>query len=276
MTFVVVRRALVEIPVFHLLTYRFGLGALALGPFLLRGMRDPGARRFGLRLGLVLFAAFALQTSGLLWTTPSRSAFLTALSVVLVPLFAWAVLRRTLSWRAVAGSLLAVGGLWTLYRPGLGTASAFGAGDFLSLAGATAYAAHILVTERAVVSVPIRPLVAVQFATVALLASPSLLIQLPTWREVTGGPLLAIVLLGLFATAVAFTLQVFAQTRISAIEVALILALEPVVAAAFSVAVGEEPWTSTLAVGGSLVLAGMVLVESGPDPVARPADHRLN
>jgi drug/metabolite transporter (DMT)-like permease len=90
---VVVQRALQEIPVFHLLAFRFSIATLLLAP-LARGVRwTKSLLHDGAVLGVCLFVGFALQTAGLLWTTPSRSAFLTGLSVVLVPLFARAVGR---------------------------------------------------------------------------------------------------------------------------------------------------------------------------------------
>jgi drug/metabolite transporter (DMT)-like permease len=108
-SFVIIQRALADLPVFHLLACRFTLAALLLLPLAgraLRGVpvsrhREPagallqepadlwGILRDGLTLGGFLFAGFALQTTGLLWTTPSCSAFLTSLAVVMVPPLAW-------------------------------------------------------------------------------------------------------------------------------------------------------------------------------------------
>lgn len=274
-TFAVVHRALDTIPVFHLLAFRFLLGSLALGPWLLRGLRDRTLWSHGLRLGAVLFLAFALQTGGLAWTTPSRAAFLTALSVVLVPFFARFWLGQALRPLALAGSALATGGLWVLYRPGLAAAGGFGRGDLLSLGCAVAFAAHVLVVDRAARSGPPRPLAALQFAVVALLAAPSLLLDPPRIGEVTGAPLLAIAVTGLLATALAFTLQLHAQRTLAAAEVAVLLALEPVFAALFSVAVGAEVWSAATALGGFLIVAGTVVVQLRPTgrSVAPPPAH---
>src|SRR5262245_10440124 len=85
-SFVIGQRAIADLPVFHLLTFRFVV-ALALLLPLARGLRwRAETLRDGATLGLILFAGFTLQSYGLLFTTPSRSAFITGLSVVMVPL----------------------------------------------------------------------------------------------------------------------------------------------------------------------------------------------
>lgn len=259
-TFAVVHRALDEISVFHLLALRFLLGTLMLAPWLVRGLHQRDLWPHGLRLGAVLFVAFALQTGGLRWTSPSRAAFLTALSVVLVPFFARFWLGHRLRGTALTGSALALAGLWVLYRPGLAAGAGFGVGDALSLGCAVAFAAHVLVVDRAARRGPARPLAALQFGVVALLAAPSLALDPPALSELSGDALLAVLVTGLLATALAFTLQLHAQRTLAAAEVAVLLALEPVFASLFSIAVGTEPWSAATALGGLLIVTGTIVV----------------
>jgi drug/metabolite transporter (DMT)-like permease len=274
-TFAVVHRALEEMPVFHLLAFRFLLGTLALAPWLVQGLRDRRLWPHGLRLGGLLFVAFALQTGALARTTPTRAAFLTALSVILVPFMARLWPGHPLRPATLAGSALAAGGLWVLYRPGAGSVAGFALGDWLALACAVAFAAHILVVDHAARRGPARPLAALQFAVVALLAAPSLLLAPPAWTELTGDALVAILVTGLLATALAFTLQLHAQQTLSAAEVAVLLALEPVFAALFSVLLGTEPWKLATGLGGLLIVAGTVLVQvrRRTGPVAGLPEH---
>ncbi|HEV7786278.1 MAG TPA: DMT family transporter, partial [Thermoanaerobaculia bacterium] len=165
-SFVIVQRALTEIPVFHLLAYRFTLATVLLAPFAWRGGGwTRGLRRDGILIGIVLFAGFSLQTSGLLWTTPSRSAFLTGLAVVLVPILAVLIGRR-LQPGPMAGALCAGLALWVLYRPAAGAAPGtplFNRGDALTLACAVVFAAYVLLVERAVRRHRLAPLALVQF-----------------------------------------------------------------------------------------------------------------
>jgi drug/metabolite transporter (DMT)-like permease len=262
-SFVNVQKALEEIPVFHLIAYRFVLAALLLLP-LARGKWSPAVRRDGIVLGVILFVGFALQTAGLLWTTPSRAAFLTAISVVLVPVFG-RLAGRGLRWGPAVGSVLAFAGVWTLYRPEASGAISkeFGKGDALTLACAVVFAVYPLVLERITRRNPLGPLAVTQFAVVAVLALPSLLLDPPSARELTGAPLAAVLVVGVLSTAAAFAAWLYAQRHLSAIEAGIILTLEPVIAAGLSVALGVEPWTAALGFGGLLVMAAMLVTELG-------------
>jgi len=267
-SFVIVQRALVVIPVFHLLAYRFTLATLLLLP-LARGARwTPQLRRDGAAIGLSLFAGFALQTSALLWTTPARTAFLTGLSVVFVPLMGLALGRRLRVGPAL-GSLIAAVGLYVLYLPAAGGvgAAGFGRGDVLALACAVAFAVYVLLVERAARRNPVAPLALVEFGLVALLALPALTFPHPSAAEFRGFPLVAILVLAVLATAAAFVAQLYGQRHLSAIEAGVIFTLEPVLAAGLSVALRIDPPSRWLAIGGALVVAAMLVTElwGGPD-----------
>lgn len=261
-SFVVVQRGLRDLPVFHLLLIRFVLAGLLLLPWALRARARLRPRAPGVQVGIALFAGFVLQTYGLLWTTPARSAFLTGLTVLLVPLLAWATTGERPRRSTAAAALAATAGLWLLYRPGAGSA-AFGLGDWLTLGGAVAFAAHLLLIERALETHGSLELALVQFGVVALLSAPALIVHPLRGAEFTPNALVAIGVTSVLATAVAFVCQIYAQRRLGAIETVIILALEPVVAAAVSVAVGAEPFVWELVWGGALLTSAMVLAQMG-------------
>jgi len=277
-TFVIVHQALEDMPVFHLLAYRFALGALLLAPLAWRRMRKSGAAwrpllRDGLLVGVLLFAGYAFQTYGLLWTTPSRSAFLTGISVLLVPAFGWLTGSQRPRWAAVLGAVAATAGLWVMFQPwglaGAAGGAAFNLGDALTLACATSFAAHVLLVERTVRRHPVVGLAMVQFVVVAALSAPSLLLTPPAAHHFTPSSLFAVAVTGVFATAIAFACQLYAQTRLGAVETSVLLTLEPVAAAALSLALGRESLTLGLAVGGLLIFSGMLATafsEAPPEP----------
>jgi len=270
-TFVVIQRAIVDLPVLHLIAIRFTLASLLLLP-LARGTRlTRSLLRDGLVIGGLLFSGFVLQTSGLLWTTPSRSAFLTGLSVLLVP-FLGRFAGRPLHRGPVAGSLCAALGLWVLYRPETGSAP-FNRGDVLTIICAAIFALYVLAVEGAVRRHGVRSLAVLQFSTVAVLSLPSLLFQPPRAEEFTPYAIGAILVTGVLGTALAFLCQLYAQRHLSAIEAGVIFTLEPVIAAAVSVVLGIEPWTMALSLGGLLIVAAMLITElwGGPEDVAPAA-----
>lgn len=271
-SFVVVQRALVVVPVFHLMFFRFALATVLLLPLARGVVWERGLIRDGLGVGAWLFAGFALQTASLLGTTPSRAAFLTGLSVVLVP--ALALLRgKRPSTGAALGALLAGLGLWVLYLPAAQTESApWSWGDWLGLGGAFAFAGFVLAAEITTRRRPLGPLALIQFGAIALLCLPSLLFQPPTAAELAPSSLGILATIGVFNTAVAFLAQLYAQRHLSAVEAGVILTLEPVLAAAFSVALGLEGWTLPLTVGGLLIVGAMLVTELWPRSTLGPSN----
>lgn len=267
LSFTVVQRALEEVPVFHLIAYRFTLATLLLLP-LARGAWTSETRRDGVVIGVLLFAGFALQTAGLLWTTPSRAAFLTGLSVILVPVIGL-FLGRPLRWGPAAGSALAAAGLWVLYSP-QASGGEFNKGDALTVACAVVFAVYVLALEGATRRNRMGPLAVIQFGVVAALALPSLVLDPPALGEISRTAVLAVVVAGVLATAAAFVAQLYAQRHLSAVEAGVILSLEPMVAAGFSVLAGVEPWTVALTIGGILMLAAMLVTELGGGPATAP------
>lgn len=267
-TFVVVQRVLETVPVFHLLTYRFALAALLLLP-LLRGPKSPGILREGLLVGSAVFVGFVLQTAGLLWTTPSRSAFLTGLSVLMTPFLAALLGTYRLRPGPVAGTALAALGLYVLYRPSA-TSAPFGRGDFLTLGAAVAFALYIVFVERAVRRHSIARMAVLQFAFIAVLSSPSLLLAPPKPAEFQGEALAAVFVLGVFATALAFLGQLYAQRHLTVVEAGVILSSEPVFASALSIGLGVEALSANLVWGGALILAAILLSELTNPPVPPP------
>ncbi|MGO9830276.1 MAG: DMT family transporter [Myxococcaceae bacterium] len=263
-TFVVVKDAVVLADPFTFLALRFALGALLLTLVAWRSMRTAGVWRAGVGLGVLLFVGFSAQTSGLQYTTPSRSAFLTGLSVLLVPLLSLVIHRRRPAPASLAGVALAVGGLWALAGGrSLGVTSGLGKGDQLTLLCALAFALQVTLLERLARTQAPAPLVAVQLWTVSVLALAALLVLgprlQPTW------PLWSAVLVtGVGGSAVALLLQAWAQARTTAVRAALVYALEPVFATAYSVGLGRERLGQRELVGGSLILVGVLVSELGP------------
>lgn len=274
LTFVVVKDALSASDAFTFLALRFGLGAVACLLWARRSVLERNTLKHGLGLGLVLFAGYAFQTFGLEDTTPSRSAFITGLSVIGVPFIAWRLLNRAPSWASVAGAAIAILGLARLTGFGLG--DALTRGDLLTLACAGLYAGHIALTEKFAKGGSSVALVAVQLTTVAVLSALCIPLGAPRFSP-TPAYWGAVVTTGLLASALAISIQTWAQQRTSAVRAAVIFSLEPVVAVVASVALGlESPGLPELA-GGALILFGVLVSEVGAAlvrPVAAPALDR--
>jgi drug/metabolite transporter (DMT)-like permease len=248
---------------FTFLALRFLLGAVLLTAVAWRAIRGGALAVAGAGLGVLLFVGFAAQTSGLQFTTPSRSAFLTGFAVLLVPFLSIAFHRRRPPPASLLGVALAVSGLWALAGGSrLGIFSGLGKGDELTLLCALAFALHITLIERLARKHAAAPLVAVQLWTVAVLSAiaswvlgPRLLATPALWS--------AVLITGVGGSAVALVLQAWAQARTTAVRAALVYALEPVFATAYSVALGREVLGGRELLGGGLILLGVLVSELG-------------
>lgn len=268
-TFVIVKGALTDASPLAFLAVRFVLAGLLL--FVVLGRRRRLSRAAilpGLVLGVFLFAGYLCQTYGLLYTTPSKSAFITGSSVILVPII---LALRGVRMRGAnfAGALLGAAGLYFLVLP-----SGFtdvNLGDVLTLVGACSFAIHIVLVSIYTRRHAFQDLVPVQVLAVGVLA----LMALPADRNFrfhwTLGLGAAIVVTAVFATGFAFSVQNWAQQYTPPAHTALIFALEPVFAALTSlVALGERLGAEAL-LGSGLVLVGMIVSElwgvAPPSPV---------
>ena len=256
-TFPVVKAALADAGPATFLALRFGLAALLLAPALRGGLRGPGAWR-AVSCGAALFVGYVFQTWGLASTTPARAAFITALSLVLVPLLEPVLGIGRATPRVWGGALLALGGLAILLRPGT---SAFSRGDLLTLVCAVAFAAHVLLLQWTVRVVPPARASTLQVATAAALALPFAATE--RWRFTPSARLAAAVLIcALVATIAAFWVMTAVQRVLSAGVTVVVLAFEPVAAALTSVAMGLEAPSLGMVLGGVIVVAGVVLAGS--------------
>jgi len=255
-TFVLVKDAITQYPTLAFLELRFLLAALVMVVVV---HKLPTRRELwvGVVAGTVLAGGYLFQTVGLTMTSPGNAGLITGLFVVFTPLidrlFGVAVHRRTAIAIvfAVIGTVLVVGG-----------PAGIGMGDLLMIVCAVLYAVHIVLLSQWSPQLRTAPLTMVQMATCAVLftgaGTPSLT-HMPSpqvW--------FAIVITGVFASAVAFYIQTWAQAHLDASRTALILATEPAWALAASIVLAGQRLSTLQAAGAALVLGAIVGHELGP------------
>jgi drug/metabolite transporter (DMT)-like permease len=280
-TFVVVKGALQEISplLFNLL--RMSLATLSLALLYGRhiGQIDKRALAAGAVSGLWLATGYQFQTAGLRLTTPSKSAFITGLVVVLVPLLLVIPRLRPAGthaprWNAYLGALLAFGGILLLTTPAHAgfDFSAAHAGDLLSLGCAVGFAFHMLALAHFSPRVRFEQLAVLQVGFAALFMGASLRVFEHPFVHWTPRVLVALLIAALLATAAAFTIQSWAQQFIPATHTALIFTLEPVFAWLTSFAVLGERLGVRSTLGAVLILAGIGVTELLPERI-QPTAH---
>ncbi len=273
MSFTLVKNALDDASTLAFLAIRFTAATGALTLFSRRGLAtgmlaDPLAWQGGWRAGLCLAAAYLCQTAGLRWTTPSKSAFLTSLCAALVPVLAAIVYRKLPRGLEIAGVMLAISGTGLLtLSPGQtsgGSSWMPGHGELLTLGGAVGFAGHILVTGHYAGRAGLNAFSLLQLATATVMFWLWLPWLEPFYWRVTPRLAVAIAVTGVVCTALAFTIQAWAQRHSSATRTALIFSMEPVSAAATSYLVAGEILTPIAVLGAGLIMAGVLTVELGP------------
>lgn len=279
-TFVSVQKAIEEIPVHSFHVLRFGVASVILLPLLLlRRMRqkqpakgDPRILwKAGLLTGLSLWLGYTCQTTGLLYTTPAHSGFLTGLSVVVVPPLALLFLKEKMNRDVITGVLLAAAGLGLMTFGGEAQLADPPAnldivrGDMISFGCTIAFAFQIIFKARYASKLSALALTTVEIGTVFVLSVIAALTleEIPDYSNLSMTVWGAVALTGVLATAAAFLIQTWAQKSTTAVSTAVVFAMEPVMAALFSWWLIGELLSWTAATGGVLMIAGMLVAELG-------------
>ena len=261
-TFVVVKQALDNVTPILFLSFRFSLATIALAILFRRHRPTASGWTAGALAGGLLYLSYVLQTVGLRFTTPPKSAFLTGLAVPAVPFLTALVYRTKPRGADIAGALLATGGLGLMSLPGDRVEA--NVGDLLTLACAITFAGHIVAVGHFSARVSFESLAWLQMAVAASLSLSTFWWVEDPFVQWSFGLCVAVFITGLFATALAFTVQAWAQQYTTAARAAIIFSLEPVIAWAVSYALTGESLSPQGAAGAGLILAGILLVELKP------------
>jgi drug/metabolite transporter (DMT)-like permease len=269
-TFFLIKDVVTRIPVADLLAIRFAIASVTLG--IIAAPRLHMSRQvltYGALLGLLYGSAQILQTAGLAHTAASVSGFITGLYVVATPLLSALILRRRIGRLTWLAAILATIGLGVLSLHGF----ALGYGELLTLVAAVVYAGHIVALGRFSTAETTLSLSLVQLITITLVCGVAAFwptpgssggIELPSSTQ----DWLIVLYLAVIASAMTMVLQTWAQAHIEPSRAAVIMAMEPVWAAAFAVALGGESITLRMIIGGLTIVSAMYLVER---PQRRPA-----
>jgi len=273
-TFVLVQNAIATLPPHTFNAIRFFMAAVLLFLFMLLFFRDQLKAisvkmvLSGVILGIWLFGGYAFQTIGLLYTTSSKAGFITGLSVVLIPVFGYFILKQKLQWPSIVGVIAATFGLYFLT---LGDSLSLNKGDMLVFLCAICFALQIIFTGKYAPRYPSLSLALIQIFVVSILSALGALL-FEDWRTAVqlpniGQPLViwALVITAGPATAFAFLTQTVCQKFTTPTRVALIFAMEPVFAALASFIWTEDVLGVKALAGCLLIFFGMILSEIRPD-----------
>lgn len=213
----------------------------------------------GVTLGAILYLAFALQTVGLQFTTPSKNAFLTAVNVVIVPFIGFIFYKKRLDKFELIGAILAITGIGFL---SLQLSSSINLGDFLTLLCAVAFAFHIFYTAKFVKDEDPILLTVIQMLIAAVIGFVAIAFRGEIRMPYDGEGLAMMIYLGIFSTAIAFLLQTTAQKFVTETKAAIVLATESLWGTIFSIAIIGEIVTGRMIVGGAFIVLAIIISET--------------
>lgn len=262
LTFLPMALALKSNGVYTILFWRFLVATalmVVISSFFVRKI-DINSIKYGSVVGIFLFLGFAFQTFALKYTLSSTVAFITGLVVVFVPFLSYVLFRAKIYAYAYAGAIISAVGLYFLCSTELG----FGLGELLSLICALAYTLEIILAARFVKKCEIFVFVTAEFAVTCLLSLICALFVSGSVKPVVDREFaVAVFVLALFATVIAFFVQNIAQRYTTPVKTALILTLEPVSAGIVGYFFGAEILTPSQIAGAGVILAGILLSEIG-------------
>ncbi|XUA17836.1 DMT family transporter [Citrobacter sp. OP27] len=259
-TFLAVQYAVTLSDPFFFVGLRFATAAIAVGVLSLRSLR--GLTRLelkaGVMIGIAIAFGYSLQTWGLQSISSSKSAFITAMYVPLVPLLQWLCLGRMPGLMSCVGILLAFIGLILLAGPD-GNLLALGAGEIITLAGALAIAAEIILISAWAGKVDVRRVTVVQLATASLVAFTMMIPAGESVPSFSPGLLVVALGLGIFSAIIQVVMN-WAQRSVSPTRATVIYTGEPVWAGIFGRMAGERlPMLALL--GAAFIIAGVLVSE---------------
>jgi drug/metabolite transporter (DMT)-like permease len=263
-TFPMMKLATASLSGVEISALRFIVAAVCMAPFALRASK--AAWRDGLVLGAVALVSYVTQAWGLQYISSNRSAFITTLNVLMVPLLGFLFFGSRPTKVLLVAAVLACAGIGLMSWDG----GAHLWADLATVVCALAYALYVILLSQRTSRHCAREFAATQIVWMAILGNLLLLagqwgtdqLQTLTDRALSGPMVFSLLYLGIIATAGMLFLQALAQRHVAADKAAVIYAMEPVFAALIGWLWLSEVLSISAAIGGAMVVGAVLLSES--------------
>jgi len=257
-TFTAVKLGMQEISPVLLIVIRFSLAAAFFLVFFRRQLFPihTSAVIKGSILGFFLFLGFVFQNVGMLYTTASKSAFITSMMVVFVPLLQFIVERRSPNLGNILGVVIVTAGLWFLTQP---MGSSFNIGDALTLGCALVFAIYIVYLDVVSQEMSTFQLTFLQMASNTVFSFIAMVLFENVMFTFSAFSLLTLAYLTIFATIVSVWVQTRFQKDTTPTRAVIIFTIEPVIASVIAhLVLGEQLGTLGI-LGGGLIIGGVLI-----------------
>jgi len=265
--FVLMKDAVGVVTPSWLLAIRFGLSGIILAVVFFKKLRAFFTWQhivYGSLLGVMLFAAFWVQTVGLIYTTPGKNAFLTASYVVLIPFIHWIVSRKRPSLYNLIAALLCIVGMGMV---SLQESLTFGFGELLTIMSAALFGLHIVYVSKWSTRFDVMVMTVYQFlaASICGILVGAFTEPLPALAAVLEPSfVINMAYLAVFASSIALAFQNVSLKHVPPAQASLFLSMEAVFGVLFSVLIYGERLGLRLIAGFCLIFIAIVVSETFP------------
>ncbi|MGG7165364.1 DMT family transporter [Clostridium ihumii] len=258
--FIAVKDSVNLISPFYQMTLRFSLASLFMVILFFKYLKHLNKNSIfqGIIIGFFMFLGFALQTVGIVYTTASKSAFLTATYVLLVPFFNWLIFKYKPDKYALIGAFICIIGIGMLT---LQKDININFGDILTLLCGIGFAAQIIATDIYAKKTEPLSLTIVQFITASILSFIVAIIFEPK-PTLSIKVMPSILYLVIFSTMLCFIIQNIAQKYTTASHAAIILSLESVFGSILSIIIFKDKFSLNMILGCLLIFIAIIITET--------------
>ena len=263
--FAVVKNALDSFPPGAIIAMRYLIAAGITGILFRRHLKEltRGDVARGALVGLLLFGAYIVQTTGLQYTTAGKNAFLTTVYVLLVPFGCALLFHQKLQKSNLIAAVMMLVGIGLLSLDGQG--GGLNPGDMLTLICGFLFAGHIIAVEQCQKKTNTYALIVLQFAFCALYAGLyNRIFERGMPLAFTPGSIGGLLYIAVFSTTIGMSLQNIGQSMAPASHAVILLSLESVFGVLFSCLLLGEKVTLQMGVGFAIIFAALLVSELAP------------
>lgn len=247
-----------------LLFLRFTAGALMIYAFFHRRIHESIRKclKGGIIIGALLFIALETQTVGLLYIGGGRSAFISAIYVLIVPLMMWGIRKIFPGWVTLFAACLCVLGMYFL--TGDDMSGSMNTGDILTIICAFTFAVQILAINHYTQDCDPVTLSFVEFITLAVLSCITSLIFETRTEIISMRGLPELIFTIILCTFGCYMIQICAQKYAKPSHAAIIMSLESVFGLLSGIVFLGESLTLRMAAGCAMIFSSVLIAELEP------------
>lgn len=219
--------------------------------------------KYGLILGIFIFLGFAFQAIGMKYTSASKSAFITGMSLIFIPFMQYFILGKKPRPENIIGAILVITGLYILSEAYF---YSLNPGDLLTIFCAVSFAVHIVLLDKYSKISGLNYLLFGQFLTMMVLGIISVLlfdvyVNNDLYFEINSQTVISVLYTALFSIFLSIILMTKYQKLTTPLRAGIIYNMESIFAVFFSFIILNETLNFNQITGAVIMLTGFLISE---------------